>query len=116
MPFVAADIAMLDRVLENLVGNALDHTQEGGSIRIQLQRDEKQVRVSICNSGDEISEEEMPHLFERFYQSPKNRHGKGAGLGLAIVKRIVELHNSEIGVKRVDGENCFGFGLGVWEG
>ncbi|MDH5785697.1 MAG: HAMP domain-containing histidine kinase [Chromatiales bacterium] len=116
LPFVAADIAMLDRVLENLVGNALDHTHEGGTIRIQLQKEEQQVRVTVCNSGDAISEEEMPHLFERFYQSPKNRHGKGAGLGLAIVKRIVELHGSEIGVERVEGENCFGFTLGVWEG
>ncbi len=114
LPFVVADIAMLDRVLENLVGNALDHTHENGTIRIQLQRDGKQVRVTVCNSGEAINEEEIPHLFERFYQSPKNRHGKGAGLGLAIVKRIVELHDSEIGVKRIDGENCFGFGLGVW--
>ena len=115
LPFVAADIAMLNHVLENLVGNALDHTEDGGTIRIQLINEESNVRVIVCNSGDAISDEEMPHLFERFYQSPKNRHGKGAGLGLAIVKRIVELHGSEIGVERVGGENCFGFGLGVWE-
>lgn len=116
LPFVGADIAMLDRVLENLVGNAIDHCNEGGTIRITLQGENDTVRVTVCNSGEPINEEEMPHLFERFYQSPKNRHGKGAGLGLAIVKRIVELHGGEIGVERVDGENCFGFGLGVWEG
>ncbi len=115
LPFVAADIAMLERVLENLVGNAIDHTAQGGTIRIRLQGDGVSVRLAVCNSGEAINEDEMPHLFERFYQSPKNRHGKGAGLGLAIVKRIAELHDSEIGVERDGGENCFGFGLGVWK-
>ncbi len=113
LPFVAADIAMLDRVLENLVGNAITHSNEGGTIRITLRGKDSSVRVTVCNSGEALNEEEIPHLFERFYQSPKNRHGKGAGLGLAIVKRIVELHDSEIGVERVGGENCFGFSLGV---
>ncbi len=113
LPFVAADIAMLDRVLENLVGNAITHSNEGGTIRITLRGEDSSVRVTVCNSGEALNEEEIPHLFERFYQSPKNRHGKGAGLGLAIVKRIVELHDSEIGVERVGGENCFGFSLGV---
>lgn len=116
LSFVAADIAMLDRVLENLVGNAIDHSNEGGTIRITLQGSDDAVRVTVCNSGEAINQEEMPHLFERFYQSPKNRHGKGAGLGLAIVKRIVELHGSEIGVERIEGENCFGFGLMQWKG
>ncbi len=113
LPFVAADIAMLDRVLENLVDNAITHSNEGGTIRITLRGEDSSVRVTVCNSGEALNEEEIPHLFERFYQSPKNRHGKGAGLGLAIVKRIVELHGSEIGVERVGGENCFGFSLGV---
>jgi signal transduction histidine kinase len=114
LPFVAADIAMLDRVLENLVGNAIEHTEESGTIKIELRCEGETVRVAVCNSGEAIREAEMPHLFERFYQSPKNRHGKGAGLGLPIVKRIVELHGSEMKVERVEGSNCFGFTLGLW--
>ncbi len=104
----------LDRVQENLVGNAIEHTEESGTIKIELRCEGETVRVAVCNSGDAISEAEMPHLLERFYQSPKNRHGKGAGLGLAIVKRIMELHGSEMKVERVEGSNCFGFTLGLW--
>ncbi len=115
LPFVAADIAMLDRVLENLVGNAIAHCSEGGIIRINLQREDGRVKLAVCNSGRAIDEADLPHLFERFYQSPKNRHGKGAGLGLAIVKRIVELHGSEIMLQRHGDENCFAFTLPLWQ-
>jgi signal transduction histidine kinase len=116
LPFTAADIAMLDRVLENLVSNALDHCPQGGSIHILVEAKGDAVTLAVCNSGEAIAEEELPHLFERFYQSPQHRHGKGAGLGLAIVKRIVELHGSEIAVERSDdGFNCFHFTLPVWQ-
>ncbi len=116
LPFVAADIAMLDRVLENLVGNAIAHTSNGGKIRIELAAHNNSVRLTICNSGQVIDKADMPHLFERFYQSPQNRHGKGAGLGLAIVKRIVELHNSHISVNSTSDEGtCFSFALAAWK-
>lgn len=112
LPFVQADIAMLDRVLENLLGNALDHTPEDGFIRIELKVENGGVQLSICNSGPGIHEEDMTHLFERFYQAPEKRHGRGAGLGLAIVKRILELHHSEISVDSpAEGPTCFRFTL-----
>jgi two-component system OmpR family sensor kinase len=111
IPLVDADIAMLDRVLENLVGNAIAHCDAGGTIRLELQGDSCCVRLAVCNSGATITAAELPHLFERFYQSPQNRHGKGAGLGLAIVKRIVELHGSQIEVTREGDANCFHFTL-----
>jgi signal transduction histidine kinase len=115
LPFVVADIAMLDRVLENLVGNAIDHCDDGGTILLELQGDNGSVRLAVCNSGEVINAADMPHLFERFYQSPQNRHGKGAGLGLAIVRRIVELHGSDINVARQDNLNCFYFTLPLWK-
>lgn len=112
LPFVRADIAMLDRVLENLLGNALDHTPEDGTIRIELTARDNGVQLAVCNSGKGIREEDMPHLFERFYQAPEKRHGRGAGLGLAIVKRILELHRSEIRVESAtEGPTCFRFTL-----
>ncbi|HEX9801822.1 MAG TPA: HAMP domain-containing sensor histidine kinase [Gammaproteobacteria bacterium] len=114
LPFVRADIAMLDRVLENLLGNALTHTPEEGTICIALQRQGGGVRLSLCNSGKGIGEAELAHVFERFYQAPEKRHGRGAGLGLAIVKRILELHGSEIEAESTPGElTCFRFVLPV---
>jgi signal transduction histidine kinase len=77
--------------------------------------EEERVQLAVCNSGEPIDEADLPHLFERFYQSPQNRHGKGAGLGLAIVKRIAELHGSEISVVReAGGLNCFYITLARW--
>lgn len=117
LPFVRADIAMLDRVLENLLGNALAHTPEQGSVVIELQGQSAGVRLSLCNSGKGIRPEDLPHVFERFYQAPEKRHGRGAGLGLAIVKRILELHGSDIEVESTPGElTCFRFQLSAWEG
>jgi len=96
-PLVAADIGMLERVLENLLGNALSHTPAGGRINVSLLRYGQFAQVSIANTGPGIPAADLPHVFERFYQSPEKR-GRGAGLGLAIVKRIVELHQGRIGV------------------
>jgi signal transduction histidine kinase len=112
LPFVSADIAQLDRVLENLLSNALHHTPEEGVIRIELSASDNGVRLSICNSGKGIHEEDLPHVFERFYQAPEKRHGHGAGLGLAIAQRILELHNSEIRIASTPNkETCFFFTL-----
>lgn len=112
LPFVHADIAQLDRVLENLLGNAITHTPEKGIIRIELVTGAGGVRLSICNSGKGIQKEDLPHVFERFYQAPEKRHGRGAGLGLAIAKRMLELHGTNIAVISAPGEEtCFSFTL-----
>jgi signal transduction histidine kinase len=116
LPFVSADIAMLDRVLENLLGNALDHTPEEGTVSIELRAQNGGVRLSLCNSGKGIRPEDIPHVFERFYQAPEKRHGRGAGLGLAIVKRIIELHGSNVEIESVPGQRaCFHFLLAPWK-
>jgi len=111
-PFVSADIAQLDRVLENLLGNAIEHTPAQGTIRIELASVKEGMQLRICNNGKGIRREELPHVFERFYQAPEKRHGRGAGLGLAIAKRILELHGSRIEVESSPGEEtCFFFTL-----
>lgn len=116
LPFVQADIAMLDRVLENLIGNALAHTPENGRISIELKQQSRGVCLSMCNSGKGIRQEDIPHVFERFYQAPETRHGRGAGLGLAIAKRILELHGSDIEVESIhDQQTCFRFLLNAWK-
>lgn len=117
LPFVCADIAMLDRVLENLLGNALAHTPTEGNVTIELQGYGSGVQLSLCNSGKGIRPEDLPHVFERFYQAPEKRHGRGAGLGLAIVRRILELHGSNIEVESMPGRlTCFCFLLKSWQG
>ncbi|MCP4407921.1 MAG: HAMP domain-containing protein [Gammaproteobacteria bacterium] len=98
-PLVHGDIAMLQRVLENLLENGLRHTPAGGSISIGVDVESGNIVVQVTDTGCGIPAEEVPRIFERFYQQDKPRSGgSGAGLGLAIVKRILELHNSVIQV------------------
>ena len=111
LPPVAADAAMLNRVLENLLENALAHTPAAGRVEVSVAPQGAWVSLGICNSGPGIEPQALAHVFERFYQSPDQRHGGGAGLGLAIVKRIVELHGGEVEARSGEGETCFLFRL-----
>lgn len=96
---VYADIAMIHRVLDNLISNALKHTGNGDTINIRVANDADRVRVEVIDSGDGIAARDIPHIFERYYQPDTERQSTGHGLGLAIVKRIVELHRSQIAVR-----------------
>ena len=98
-PLVYGDISMMQRVLENLLENGLRHTPAGGTIRIGVDVDSGNIVVQVTDTGCGIPAEDVPRVFERFYQQDKNRSGNSsAGLGLAIVKRILELHGSIINV------------------
>jgi len=99
VPAVYGDIAMMQRVLENLLENALRHTPDGGNIQIDVDIDSGRVIVQVSDTGSGIAEADVPKIFERYYQPDSQRHhGENAGLGLAIVKRILELHGSMIRV------------------
>lgn len=97
-PLVYGDIAMMQRVLENLLENGLRHTPAGGSIEIGVDVDSGNVVVQVADTGCGVPAEDVPRIFERFYQQDRNRTGDSAGLGLAIVRRILELHGSIINV------------------
>jgi signal transduction histidine kinase len=98
-PPVYGDIAMMQRVLENLLENGLRHTPPGGTIRIGVGMDSGNVVVQVADTGCGIPAEDVPHIFERFYRHDRHRADTGsAGLGLAIVRRILELHGSVIQV------------------
>ncbi|MBI5031005.1 MAG: HAMP domain-containing protein [Chloroflexi bacterium] len=92
----------IQRVLSNLVQNAIRHTPMGGNISVRAQLDEggQKAKVEIVDSGDGIALNDLPHLFEPFYRSEKSRarDGSGAGLGLAIARGIVEAHGGQVGV------------------
>lgn len=114
LPFVNADIAMIERVIENLLDNALRHTPSGGNITVQLHRAGDHVSVELSDTGTGIPAEELPHVFDRFYKVDKSRNldSKSSGLGLAISKRILELHDSDIEViSELDRGTTFSFRL-----
>ncbi len=112
-PLVYGDIAMMQRVLENLLENGLRHTPAGGSISIGVDVESGSVLVQVADTGCGIPEADVPRIFERFYQQDKHRSdSNSAGLGLAIVKRILELHNSVIQVNsKLEKGTTFSFCL-----
>jgi len=114
--FVWADIALTERVLENLIENALRHTPAGGSVTLTLAQNDKSVSISVIDSGSGISTADLPHLFESFYRAKNQGNGEGhAGLGLAIAKRIVELQGGRISAENQQcGGSIFCFTLPVW--
>lgn len=98
LPFVLADIGLIERVLENLIDNALRYTPAGGTVTVGLDSQDDMIKVEMTDSGCGIPQEDLPYIFDRFYRVDKNDQEKsaGAGLGLAIAKRILELHGSSI--------------------
>ena len=99
-PLVYGDIAMMQRVLENLLDNGLRHTPEGGRIGISVDVDSGNVMVQVTDTGCGIPAEDVPQIFERFYRKDTGSSGSSStGLGLAIVRRILELHGSVIKVR-----------------
>ncbi len=115
LPFVYADIALTERVLENLIENALRHTPVGGSISVSLEQQGEVVHVDVTDSGSGITEADLPLIFKSFYRAKDQQNGDGTGLGLAISRRIVELQGGEISVISQLGEGCsFDFTLPVW--
>lgn len=94
-PLVFADIALVDRVIQNLMDNALKYTPDGGEISLKINTDQANVSFTVQDSGPGIPENEQSFIFERYVHGTKK---EGTGLGLAIVKRIIELHNTKIEV------------------
>ena len=113
VPMVNADIALVERVLENLLDNALSHSPDGGTIRIPIAFSGDSVRVTVSDSGPGIAPEHLPRVFDRFYQAGNAHRGSAhAGLGLAIAKRIVELHGARLEVESTLGRGtAFSFQL-----
>jgi signal transduction histidine kinase len=100
---VRADIGLIERVLQNLVDNALRHTPRGGAVTLAIERDgPSALRVAVIDTGSGIAREHLPHIFERYWRADDTplqpSPGASAGLGLAIVKRILDLHGSAVQV------------------
>jgi len=113
VPIVEGDISLIDRVLQNLIDNAIKFCREGDYINIEIQLSSpKYVNVSIADSGAGIDTQDLPHIFERYFSG--KRHNESAGLGLAIVKKIIDLHHTDIHVESQPGKGTtFTFSLPV---
>jgi signal transduction histidine kinase len=103
-PFVAGDIGLMERVLENLIENAIKYTGDGGRIRLTLIPGSDRVQARVSDTGQGIAAADLEHVFERAYRGAGARSDapESAGLGLAIVARIVELHGGSIAVESAE--------------
>jgi signal transduction histidine kinase len=108
---VSMDVQKIGRVLNNLLDNALRHTPTGGAVQVTTSASPSNVQVEISDTGEGISEQDLPRVFERFYRGEKSRSRAtgGSGLGLAIAAGIVEAHGGQIGA-----ESEVGQGTRVW--
>jgi two-component system, OmpR family, sensor histidine kinase BaeS len=105
-----ADRRRISRVLRNLSDNAARYTPAGGRLEVRIEQRSDRVRVGYTNNGGELTQADLPYIFERFYRGEKSRsrqHG-GAGIGLAIVKELVAAHGGEVGAQLTAG------GVEIW--
>jgi two-component system sensor histidine kinase BaeS len=110
---VRADSRKLLQVIDNLIENAVQYADRGGTFRVFIQRTDRAIKVLFANTGGNLSEQDLPFIFERFYRGEKSRsreHG-GAGIGLAIVKELIEAHNGSVGAELADRETVLWFSL-----
>ena len=109
-PPVKADPMMINRVITNLLDNALKYTNPGGTINIKVSNMDRQILVQFADTGIGIPEDQRQYIFDTFYRA--SREGKGSGLGLSIARTIIEAHKGEIWAESVQGNgSIFSFTL-----
>ena len=108
---VNADRDKILQVLRNLIENTLKFTPPGGEVSVVMESVSQGVKLILTNTGQEISEEDLPYIFERFYKADQSRSAErsGAGIGLSIVKELVEAHGGSTGAESRDGKNTIWF-------
>ncbi len=102
---VLADHGQMTQVIQNLVENILQYTPKGGEAGVKYHEEAGQLAVTFSNSGEGISKEDRPHIFERFFRAEKSRarESGGSGIGLAIVRQIIEAHGGKVGAQSRPG-------------
>ena len=103
-----ADRNKLNQVIYNLMENAVKYTQAGGQVKVTLQRQGRDARLTVADNGPGIPKESLPHIFDRFYRVDKarSREKGGTGLGLSIVHQLVLLHGGSIRVESEEGSGA----------
>jgi signal transduction histidine kinase len=115
-PYIIADIELIDRVLQNLIDNAIKYNHTNGKIEVVLKNTENFVEVRVINTGIGIDEKEISQIFDRYYKNPSvNSAENSTGLGLAIVNKIITLHGSKIYVESESNKlTSFYFNLPIY--
>jgi signal transduction histidine kinase len=103
-----ADPAWLERLVLNLLDNALKYTPRGGAVRVGASRDGDQAVLEVADTGMGLSAEDRARVFERFYRSERSRAASlpGAGIGLALVRWIAEAHRGSVSVASEEGKGA----------
>ncbi len=109
MPMIEADIALMERAIQNLVDNAVKYSPEGSEVSISLAESGKRIRFVISNEGAEIEDIKLAGIFENYVRGNSASSENGFGLGLAIVKKILELHEIDIHAESENGKTVFYF-------
>jgi signal transduction histidine kinase len=101
LPLISVELVKIQRVLYNLVQNAIRHTPASGSVSLTTRLVPQGVQVEVSDTGEGIASEDLPYIFDQFFRGEKSRSREtgGAGLGLAIAKRIIEAHQGQIWVE-----------------
>lgn len=97
---------MMHHVWDNLIGNAIKFSPQGGVIKIRLQKESERFIFIVEDEGPGLSEEVKKHLFDKFYQGDTSHKQEGNGLGLALVKRILSIENGEITAENLPEKGC----------
>lgn len=100
---ISGDRYRLQRVVANLLDNALKYTEEGGAVRVTLTDEGRWVRLAVADNGRGISPQEVSRIFERFYRCDRSRAQPGNGLGLSLALAFVRIHGGDIGVESEPG-------------
>lgn len=110
--WVTGDALQLQRVFVNLLTNGINHSLRGGKVEVVLESQSEDRIVKVLDNGSGISAEQLPHLFERFYQGHSDRGAKGSGLGLYLTRQIIDAHQGIIWAEnRMPSGALFGFRL-----
>jgi two-component system phosphate regulon sensor histidine kinase PhoR len=114
LPIIKADHDRIRQTLTNLVHNAIKFNHPGGRLTVSTRVDGESATVSVSDTGIGISEEDLPHVFERFYKADKGRPTGGSGLGLAIAKHVIQAHGGSIRAQSEEGKgSTFSFSLPI---
>ncbi len=112
MPGVLADPVLLRQSMENLIGNAIKYTSEGGTVTIRAYVSDERFHFVVEDTGVGIAPEHLSHVFDSFYRVASDSSEKGAGLGLSLVKNVIQRHDGDVWVTSEKGKGSqFGFWL-----
>ena len=107
LPPAWADYGRLEQVLSNLLQNAIRHTPPGGIVIVSAGSENEKVWIQVCDTGEGIAQEDLPHIWERFYRAGKQTESGHAGLGLALARELVEAMEGNIEVTSQVGQGSF---------